>query len=156
MVSDKRIKHLTEKNNTKKSNGEQSDFCDLEQVTLKPQLQAHHCLITWLQIWYHSLLWGDIIRKGANLEKQNCLFGVHPAVMGKLAPLTLSKLWRKFVSESPWDYKEKSVNKVCNCHPENKYKIEAFWFVFNSFCYKSFTNFPKSFGGGWNRKEDLI
>ena len=24
------------------------------------------------------------IRKGADLEKQNCLFGVHPAVMGKL------------------------------------------------------------------------
>ena len=34
----------------KKSNGEQSDFCDLEQVTLKPQLQADPCLTTWLQI----------------------------------------------------------------------------------------------------------
>ena len=71
----------------KKSNGEQSDLCDLEQVTLKPQLQVHHYLTTWLQIWYHSLLWGDSIRKGADLEKQNCLFGVHPAVMGKLTSL---------------------------------------------------------------------
>ena len=68
----------------KTSNGEQSDLCDLEQVTLKPQLQVHHYLTTWLQIWYHSLLWGDSIRKGTDLEKQNCLFGVHPAVMGKL------------------------------------------------------------------------
>ena len=71
----------------KKSNGEQSGLCDLEQVTLKPQLQVHHYLTTWLQIWYHSLLWGDSIRKGADLEKQNCLFGVHPAVMGKLTSL---------------------------------------------------------------------
>ena len=68
----------------KKSNGEQSDLCDLEQVTLKPQLQVHHYLTTWLQIWYHSLLWGDSIRKGADLEKQNCLFGVHLALMWKL------------------------------------------------------------------------
>ena len=67
----------------KKSSGEQSDLCDLEQVTLKPQLQAHHCLTTCLQIWYRSLLWGDSIRKGADLEKQNCLFGVHPAELGK-------------------------------------------------------------------------
>ena len=71
----------------KKSNGDQSDLCDLEQVTLKPQLQAHHCLTTWLQIWYHSLPWGDSIRKGADLDKHNCLFGVHPAVMGKLISL---------------------------------------------------------------------
>ena len=28
----------------KKSNGEQSELCDLEQVALKPQLQVHHCL----------------------------------------------------------------------------------------------------------------
>ena len=74
-------------NQNKKSNGEQSDLCDLEQVTLKPQLQVHHYLTTWLQIWYHSLLWGDSIRKGADLEKQNCLFGVHPAEMGKLTSL---------------------------------------------------------------------
>ena len=67
----------------KKSNSEQSDLCDLEQVTLKPQLQAHHCLTTWLQIWYHILLRGDTIRNGADLEKQNCLFGVHPAELGK-------------------------------------------------------------------------
>ena len=76
----------------KKSNGEKSDLCDLEQVTLKPQLQIHHYLTTWLQIWYHSLLWGDSIRKGADLEKQNCLFGVHPAVMGKLTSLSLSNI----------------------------------------------------------------
>ena len=68
----------------RKSNGEQSDLCDLEQVTLKPQLQVHHYLTTWLQIWYYSLLWGDCIRKGADLEKQSCLFGVHPAELGKL------------------------------------------------------------------------
>ena len=78
---------MAEKNETKKSNGEQSGLCDLEQVTLKPQLQVHHYLTTWLQIWYHSLLWGDSIRKGADLEKQNCLFGVHPAVMGKFTSL---------------------------------------------------------------------
>ena len=30
------------KKQNEKSNGEQSDLCDLEQVTLKPQLQAHH------------------------------------------------------------------------------------------------------------------
>ena len=72
----------------KKSNGKQSGLCDLEQVTLKPQLQAHHCLTTWLQIWYHSLLWGDSIQKGADLEKQNCLFGVNPAVMGQLTTPT--------------------------------------------------------------------
>ena len=64
----------------KKSNGEQSDLYDLAQVTLKPQLQVNHYLTTWLQIWYHSLLWGDSIRKGADFEKQNCLFGVHPAL----------------------------------------------------------------------------
>ena len=50
----------------KKSNGEQSDLCDLEQVTLKPQYQADHCLTTCLQIWYSSLL-GNNSRKG---EKQ--------------------------------------------------------------------------------------
>ena len=78
-----KITHLAEKNKNKKSNGEQSVLCDLEQVTLKPQLQVHHCLTTWLQIWYHSLLWGDSIRKGADLEKQNCLFGVNPAELLK-------------------------------------------------------------------------
>ena len=53
----------------------QSELCDLEQVTLKPpQLQAHHCLTTWLQIWYHSLLSGDrrlSIRKDADLEPRD-------------------------------------------------------------------------------------
>ena len=61
----------------KNCNGEQSDLCDLEQVTLKPHLQVHPCLTIGLQIRYHSLLWGDSIRKGADLEKQICLFGVH-------------------------------------------------------------------------------
>ena len=50
------ITHLAEKSKNKKNNGEQSELYDLEQVTLKPQLQARHCLTTWLQIWYHSLL----------------------------------------------------------------------------------------------------
>ena len=68
----------------KKSNGEQSDPCDLEQVTLKPQLQVHYYLTTWLQIWYHSLLRGYSIQKSAGLEKQNCLSSVHPAELGKL------------------------------------------------------------------------
>ena len=55
----------------KKSNGEQSDLCDLEQVTLKPQLQVHHYLTIWLQ-----LINGEIVS-----ERENCLFGVHPAVI---------------------------------------------------------------------------
>ena len=54
-----------EEKQNKKSNSEQSDLCDLEQVTLKPQLQVHHCLTIWLQIWYHSVLCGDSIRTGA-------------------------------------------------------------------------------------------
>ena len=41
----------------------------------------------------------------------------------------------------------KSVNKVCiwilNYHLENRFKTEAFWFVFKSICYNIFTNFPK-------------
>ena len=83
MVKTKK-KDLAEKSKNKKSNGEQSYLCDLEQVTLKPRLQVHHYLTTWLQIWYHRLLWGDSMRKGADLEKQNCLFGVHPAELVKL------------------------------------------------------------------------
>ena len=75
---------MAEKSKNKKSNGEQSDFCDLNQVTLKPQPRVHHCLTIWLQIWYHSLLWGDRIRNDADLEKQNCLFGVHPAIIWKI------------------------------------------------------------------------
>ena len=39
------------------------------------------------------------------------------------------------------------MNKVCisiiNCHPENRFKIEAFWFVFKSFCHQILINFPK-------------
>ena len=57
--------------------------------------------------------------------------------------------------------KGKSVNKVCiwilNYHLVNKFKTEAFWFVFKSIWYKIFTNCPKNFfgggGGGGNRKE---
>ena len=88
----------------KKSNGEQSDLRDFEQVTLKLQLQVHHCLTTWPQIWYHSLLWGYSIRKGADLEKQNCLFGVHPAVMGKLTSLSRIKNCA-FAKKSHYNYK---------------------------------------------------
>ena len=44
---------------TKKSNGGQSDICDLEQVTLKPQLQAQHCLTTWLR-WVATCGNGEI------------------------------------------------------------------------------------------------
>ena len=53
MVNDKSHAFSGEKQN-KKSNGEQSDLCDLEKVTLKPQLQVHRYLTTWLRIWYHS------------------------------------------------------------------------------------------------------
>ena len=51
---------------------------------MKPQLQARHGLTTWLQVWYHSLLWGDIIQKRADFEKQNCSFGVYFAELRKL------------------------------------------------------------------------
>ena len=37
-----KINTLAEKRKNKKNNGEQSDIWDLEQVTLKPQLQLHH------------------------------------------------------------------------------------------------------------------
>ena len=95
MVNDKK-NHIWRGKAKEKDNGEQSDLCDLEQVTLKPQLQAHHCLTTWLQILYHSLLWGDSIRKGTDLEKHNCLFGVHPAVMGKLTtPTPNCTIWHR-------------------------------------------------------------
>ena len=62
----------------------QSELCDLEQVILKPQFQADHCLTNWRQIRYHSLLWGDGIRKGTDLEKKVYLLGIHPAELGKL------------------------------------------------------------------------
>ena len=55
----------------------------LVQVSDKRPVLFDHYLTTWLQIWYHSLLWRDSIRKGAELEKHNCLLGVYPAVMGK-------------------------------------------------------------------------
>ena len=54
----------------------------------------------------------------------------------------------------------KSVNKVCfwilNCHIKIECKFEAFWFVFESFCYTIFTNFPKKklvVGGGGVKKK---
>ena len=76
----------------KKSKGEQSDLCDLEQVTLKPQLRAGHFLTIWMQRWYLSLLWGD---------EQSWLpnFGVHSAELGKLAcffSLKRKNSFRKF------------------------------------------------------------
>ena len=40
------------------------------EVTLKPQLQVHPYLTAWQLIWYHGLLWGDSIRKGADLEDE--------------------------------------------------------------------------------------
>ena len=52
-------------------------------------------LTTWLQIWYHSLLWGDGIRKGTDLEKQNCLLGVQPAELGKKLLLLLLLFFNK-------------------------------------------------------------
>ena len=81
----------------KKSNGEQSDLCDLEQVTLKPRLQVHHYLTTWLQIWYRSLLRRGSIRKGADIEKQNCSFGVHSAEL--IFFLSTSVIFRSLVSD---------------------------------------------------------
>ena len=63
---------------------------------MNSQLQVHHCLTTWLQIWYHSLLWADSIRKGADLETHSCLFGVHSALMGKLTfffPIMLNSVF---------------------------------------------------------------
>ena len=54
------------------------------------------------------------------------------------------------------DQIRKSVNKVCisilNCHPENKFKIEAFWLVFRFF-FIGFSLIFKKIGGGGNRKE---
>ena len=96
MVNDTKNNAFGGEKQNKKSNGEQSDLCDLEQVTLKPQFQVHHYLTTWLRIWYHRLLWRDSIRKGADLKKQNCLFGVHPAAMGKLT--SLSSLYRSAIA----------------------------------------------------------
>ena len=54
MVTDKNNAFGGEKQN-KKSNCEQSVLCDLEQITLKPQLQVHNCLTIRLQIRYHIL-----------------------------------------------------------------------------------------------------
>ena len=59
-------------------------FCNLEQVTLKPKLQFQHCMAAWLQIRYHSLVWGDTEntvndRERYRFKKQNCYFDVHAA-----------------------------------------------------------------------------
>ena len=32
---------------------------------------------------------------------------------------------------------------MLDCNTKNKSNFEAFWFVFKSFCYRIFTNFPK-------------
>ena len=73
--------NLAEKSKNKKSNGEQSYLCDLEQDALKPQLQAHHYLSTWLQIWYHSLLREN--PKGPRLRKAELLIRRPPAELGE-------------------------------------------------------------------------
>ena len=84
MSNDKKSTHLTEESKNKKSNGEQSDLCDLdEKVTLKPQLQADQCLTTWLQIGYRKLLSVYSIRTGADLVNRSCFFGINPAELGK-------------------------------------------------------------------------
>ena len=51
------------------------------------------------------------------------------------------------------------MNQICisilNCKPENKFKIEALWFVFKSFCHQIFKNFGGGVGGGvggWTEK----
>ena len=54
MVNEKKITYLAEKSKTKRSTVSSQTFVNLEQVSLKPQLQTHHCLTTWLQIWYHG------------------------------------------------------------------------------------------------------
>ena len=77
-------KRIWREKKQEKSNGEQSDLCDIEQVTLKPQLQAHHCLTTWLQIWYHCLIWGDSKRKGADIEKADLLIRRPPRGNGEI------------------------------------------------------------------------
>ena len=40
--------------------------------TMRKQLQANHCLITWFQIWYQSLLWGATGVNSEYSETQNC------------------------------------------------------------------------------------
>ena len=78
MINDKNNAFGGEKQN-KKSNSEQSDLCDLEQVTLKPQLQVHHYLTTWLQIWYY----GEY-PKGCRLRKAELLIRLPPREIGKI------------------------------------------------------------------------
>ena len=81
---------------------------------------SHTMVILWKE-WYHSLLWGDSIRKGADLEKQNGLFGVHPAVMGKLTSLSIKgrvSIPENMVSiEGPYSYM-----KSCNPYNDHIWK----------------------------------
>ena len=63
-------------------------------VTLSKSLWNHSFkpIIAWpLGCKYGTIAWGDSIRKGADLEKQNCLFGVFPAKLGK-CPFTLKTI----------------------------------------------------------------
>ena len=91
---------MAEKSKTKNSNGEQSDICDLEQVTLKPQLEADHCFTTWLQTWHHSLQWGDSIRKNSRLRQAELLIRRPPRGIGDINVLLLLSNWRcTFTSE---------------------------------------------------------
>ena len=82
MVNDKKYT-LLEKSENKKSNEKQT-FVTLGQSFWNHSFKPS---ITWpLGCKYGtiSLLWGDSIRKGAHLHKQNCLLGVRPpAVIGK-------------------------------------------------------------------------
>ena len=52
---------------------------------------------------------------------------------------------------------EQSLYLNSKLSPENKFKIVALWFVFKTFCYQIFNNFPKKLlvmgGGVVNRKE---
>ena len=70
----------------KKSNGERQTFVPLGKSlwnhSFKPTIAWPLCCKYVCK--YHSLLWWDSIRKGADLNKQNCLFGVHHAAMGKI------------------------------------------------------------------------
>ena len=64
---------------------ELSDVYDLEQVTLKLQLHADHCLVTWLRIWYHSLLRRDHIRKVHRLSKAKLLIRCPPRIYEEIS-----------------------------------------------------------------------
>ena len=49
---------------------------------------------------------------------------------------------------------------ILNCHPENKFKIEAFWFVLKSFClikitYQIFINLKKMVVGETEKSQTI-